>query len=343
MKIKKTMPPLVLYACLACAISGCSGSQGQHVNSEPVPVEVITLEEEPGTIGRNYVGSVTASRTAVLSCSYPGTLKKLDAAVGDMLESGDTVAVIESQSVLSAEEMAEATLAQAEDGYRRLSQVYDSGSVAEVKMIDIQTQLSKARAAAEAAREAVEKCTVKAPFSGVVGEVFSEQGVQVSAAEPLIRLMDISSVEIDFSVPEKELSSISKGMILDVEVPALDGLRFKAEVKSKGIAASALSHSYRCSLSPEGKVPGLMPGMVCKVYMSQSSPHNITVPASAVRTDGHGRYVWTVNGSRVEKKYVTVGDFSGKGVIIASGLRAGDRVIIQGAQKVSTGMVVTVK
>lgn len=340
----KTTYPLILSVGIVCSImSGCAGKQHRDSNSEPVPVRTITLQEETGFTGRTYVGSVTASRTAVLSCSYPGTLKRLDAKVGDMLQQGDTVAVIESQSVLSTKEMADATLAQAEDGYRRLSQVYDSGSVAEVKMIEIQTQLSKARASAQAAREALDKCTVKAPFPGVVGEVFCEQGVQTGVAEPLIRLMDVSSVEIDFSVPEKELGSISTGQVLDVEVPALDGIRFRAAVMSKGISASELSHSYRCTLSPESKIPGLMPGMVCKVYMSQESRHKIVVPASVVRTDGQGRYVWTVKDSRVEKKYVTVGDFTGKGVSIASGLEAGDHVITQGAQKVSTGMVVTVK
>ena len=334
---------LLLAAGAACLSAGCTAGAGQQRDPAPVPVEVITLEEETASTGRNYVGSVTASRTAVLSCSYPGTLRTLDAKVGRSVRQGDTIAVIVSQNVLSTKKMADATLAQAEDGYRRLSQIYDSGSVAEVKMIEVQTQLSKARAAAQAAQDALDNCTVKAPFSGVIGEAVSEEGVEVNAVEPLVRLMDVSSVEIDFPVPEKEISSVEEGGMAQVEVPALDGLRFSATVKTKGISASALSHSYKCTLSPVEDIPGLMPGMVCKVYMDAPATAGISVPAATVRTDSRGHYVWTVKDSRVEKKYVDLGDFSGKGVEVVSGLRAGDMVITRGAQKVSSGMAVTVK
>ena len=64
----------------------------------------------------------------------------------------------------SSHEMAHATLDQAEDGYRRAEQVYRSGSIAEVKMVEITTKLNQARAAS--ADKALEDCTIKAPFDG---------------------------------------------------------------------------------------------------------------------------------------------------------------------------------
>lgn len=325
-----------------CAIlAGCSGGKDSGQAGEPVPVKVMTIQEQSELSGRNYVGTVEASKTTVLSCPYPGTLTRLAADVGDIVRKGDTIAVIVSQNVLSTKEMAEATLAQAEDGYKRLSQVYGSGSVAEVKMVEIQTQLSKARASAEAARKAVDDCTVTAPFDGVIGEVFTEEGVETNAMAPLARLLDISCVEIEFSVPEKEIGSVDKGDIYTVEVPALDGAVFQARVKSKGITASALSHSYSCTLTPTGNTAGLMPGMVCRVYGSGSRTDGLVIPASVVKTDGNGRYVWTVREGKVEKRYITTGGFAGKGVSVESGLQAGDQVIVEGSQKVSSGMKVS--
>ena len=239
--------------------------------------------------------------------------------------------------------MADAVLAQAEDGYRRLSQVYESGSVADVKMVEVRTQLDRARASARAAQKALDDCTVKAPFDGVIGEVFAEQGVDMNAIEPLVRLMDISSVEISFSVPEKEIGSIAPGDRFSVDVPAMGGTAFLATVKSKGISASRLSHSYECTLSPSMPVKGLMPGMVCKVYGRTQNGSSIVIPASVVRTDGTGRYVWTVTSENtVEKRYITAGGFSGKGIVVDSGLEEGDKVITEGTQKVSGGMKVKI-
>ena len=333
--------PAAMLAAAAVITAGCSSGGGKGGQTEAIPVKTLTLQPTDGLSGRNYVGTVEASKTAVLSCSYSGTLKELLADVGDIVRKGDTIAVIESQNVISAKQMADAVLAQAEDGYRRLSQVHESGSVADVKMVEVRTQLDRARASAQAAQKALDDCTVKAPFDGVIGEVFAEQGVEMNAIEPLIRLMDISSVEIGFSVPEKEIGSISSGDRFSVEVPAMGGQGFQATVKSKGISASRLSHSYECTLSPSVPVKGLMPGMVCKVYDRTQEGSSIVIPASVVRTDGTGRYVWTVTPENtVEKRYITAGGFSGKGIVVDSGLEEGDRVITEGTQKVSGGMKV---
>ena len=335
--------PALLALSAAAAVSGCSSGKDKDMTREPVPVRVIEIKEQAGTGGSSYVGTVEAAKTAVLSCSYAGTLRDLRVSEGDAVRKGDTIAVIESQNVISAKQMADAVLAQAEDGYERLSMVYESGSVAQVKMVEVQTQLSRARASAQAAQKALDDCTVKAPFDGVIGEVFAEQGVDMNAIEPLVRLMDISSVEISFSVPEKEIGSVSTGDMFMVGVPALDGPGFTASVKSKGISASRLSHSYECMLIPSVNVAGLMPGMVCKIYRMAEEGRCVVIPASVVRTDGTGRYVWTVSpDSRVEKKYITVGGFSGKGIIVDSGLEEGEKVITEGTQKVSGGMKVKI-
>lgn len=329
--------PVILAAALL--LGGCRGkTDGRHGN-EPVPVKVMQVENVSGVGASSYVGTVSPAKSTVLSCSYGGTLVSLRVSEGDRVRQGDTVCVVESQSVKSAWKLAHATLQQAEDGYRRLSMVHGSGSVADVKMVEMETQLSKARASAEAADKALADCTVKAPYDGVVGEVFVDQGVDISPVAPLVRILDISSVEIEISVPESEYSSHLEGDVATVSVPALDGMTFAARLRTRGLTASPVSHSYHFVLDPVSKVEGLMPGMVCKVVF-EDSEQGIVIPASVVRTDVDGRYVWTVSDGKVKKVHVVPGGFSGDGVVIESGLSAGDRLIVEGAQKVSGGMSV---
>ena len=155
--------------------------------------------------------------------------------------------------------------------------------------------------------------------------------------------MDLHSLEISISVPETEISSCSVGSYADVTVTALSDTPVRARLVRKGVDASVVAHSYDCRLSLETPLKNLMPGMICKVVFRSVAGGFETpvIPASVIRTDKTGRYVWTVSGGNiVEKKYVTTGDFAGKGVKILSGLEAGDRLIVDGAAKVSTGMKV---
>lgn len=308
-----------------------------------IPVRVMSVASADDAGLKNYVGTVSASKSAFVSAQYPGKLVSLNVKSGDEVEAGQVIAEIDSPTVKTAAEMAHSTLEQAEDGYARLQKVYASGSVADVKMVEIQTQLAKARSSAAAADKALEDCKIKAPFAGVVSEVFAEEGVQLNPLDNIVRLMDISTISISFPVPENEISAIKTGASVYVSVPALGGGNLPAKVVSKGVTASLLSHSYQCKAEPESPVAGLMPGMVTKVYFADESRSRIVVPAAVIRTDADGRYVWTVRDNVVRKTYIEPGGFYADGVIVSSGLAVGDLVICEGFQKVSTGMKVEVK
>lgn len=332
--------------CIALSLLAVCGCGAKHTKDpeirDIVPVKVTIVSESQLSENNNYIGTAVPGKSALLSCSYPGTLTELNIRKGSIVRKGDKIANIESQSVISSAEMAAATLKQAEDGYKRVVQVHESGSIPEVKLVEVQTQLAKARAADVAARKALENCTITAPFDGVIDEVFIEQGVETGAMSPVARILDISSVEIEFSVPEKEIGNLECGDTLFVEIPALGSKRFPTTLKAKGIQASAVSHSYLCTLRHNPAIKGLLPGMVCKVKSTDNNSKSTIIPASTIRTDSKGRYVWSVTDGIVQKKYVKVQAFSGKGVLISEGLHNGDTIITEGSQKVSSGMRVKI-
>lgn len=330
---------LAALCALGCGrgSSGSSGHKGGVVN-----IRVMEVEQTSDAQLRTYVGEARASRSAVLTSPYPGTLEKVDVRQGDKVASGRQLAVVNSESVRSSHEMSMATLRQAEDGYERVMKVYQGGGVADVKVVEVETGLAKARAAAEASGKALEECHVKAPFAGTVTEVYQHQGSSVALAAPLMRIVDEKSVEIYFPVPESELAKVAVGDKARVDIPALDISGIQAVVASKGVEADALSHTYDCALTLAEPVNGLMPGMVCKVSLEGDTQSGFVVPADIVQTDNVGRYVWTLDDGVVGKTYIKVGAFSGKGVMVEDGLEKGDLVISEGFQKVSTGMKVNV-
>ena len=127
-----------------------------------------------------------------------------------------------------------------------------------------------------------------------------------------------------------------------MDVAATGSGALKGRILSKGVSASPLSHSYDCTASLDAGPGRLMPGMVCEVHVVKDGAPGALVPASIVQTGTDGRYLWTVEDGVVSKTPVTVGGYSGRGVIITEGLAEGDLVRVEGYQKVSGGMKVSI-
>ncbi|MBQ2331799.1 MAG: efflux RND transporter periplasmic adaptor subunit [Bacteroidales bacterium] len=330
---------LLLTACHNDKISHLTSKILGHGHSGEEPLTVVVMEARfsESSAEKVYVGTVKASNASILRAPAPGTVVSLSVREGEPVKQGCEVARIESQPVCSAYEMAKARLSQAQDGLERAQKLFDAGSIPEVKMVEVRTLCEQAQAAEKAAADAYGKQTLRAPFDGVVDRIFTTVGVEAAMAEPLVSIVDITDLTIDFSIPENEFSTVQEGRRAKVEISALNKT-VKGKVLSKGVTASLLSHSYNCSIKTDAPVSGLMPGMVCKVILSSQGRKSLIVPASAVKTDGNGRFVWTVEKDCVNKVYVRTGGFSGDGVILSEGIEEGDEIIIEGSRKVSSGM-----
>lgn len=334
----------LLFLFLILAVSSCGGNNHKKSKQKfPVKVGVITISTSQSYDQKVYVGEVDASSSTVVSASHIGVLNDIKVRQGSQVKQGDVMAEIISKNVQASYEISHATLRQAEDGYERVKKVHESGTVADVKMIEIETQLAKARAAAKMSEESLEECKIKAPFDGTVSNIIAEEGVQVNPGTPIIHLVDVSTIVVNIPVPEGEVGKVKIGQKAIIDVPALNLSGIEAKIKSKGVIAKFPSHTYECTISPVCRMPELLPGMVCKVRIQDElSAETIIVPASSVEVDNGGRYVWTVKDGVVHKTYITVKGFQDKGVKVTSGLNLGDSVIVLGASKVSTGMHVEV-
>ena len=335
------MKRLILACLVMIAVSCADNGSRKTIVKEPINVGVMTVSPMSSQYYNVYVGEIKASGSAHISTNHAGILESINVQQGAHVKRGDVLAEVTSKNVIASYEISHATLRQAEDGYERVQKVHKSGTVADVKLVEIQTQLAKATAAAKSSEEALEECKIKAPFDGTISEVFAEQGIQVNPGTVIFKLVDLSTIEVIIPVPEGEIGRIKVGQKALIDVPALNLTDIEAHVELKGVTASSPSHTYKCTLVPEKKQAYLYPGMVCKVRLSESSDEmRIRIPASAVEMDLNGRFVWTVKDGIVGRSYVTVDGYQEQGVVISSGLEPGTQVIVKGAAKVSTGMKV---
>ena len=142
-------------------IAGCNSKKKQPPFNPVIPVEIEVVGTTDGSNTRNYVGTVQSEMKVALSFPLGGTLKGIYVHNGQRVKQGTLVAKVDETTAKSLHDAALATLNQAEDGYRRLKQVYDEGGVSQVRWVQMETDLEKARQAEISTRKHLQECTAR--------------------------------------------------------------------------------------------------------------------------------------------------------------------------------------
>lgn len=341
---KFTVLYLLLPAALLLAAS-CSEKKEAPAKS-PIPVKVLTVGGGNSALTRDYVGTVEESTGSMLSFETGGNISRLLADEGDAVRKGQVLATIDGASLRDMHEAALAVLNQARDAHKRYGNLHKEGTVPDVKWAEIESKLKQAESAERIARTNLSHAVLRAPFSGTIASRQVDGGMNVAPGQPVFKLVQIDRVNIKVSVPEDEITQWSVGRQATLSVAALGGQTFTAKVSEKGVEADPAAHTYTVKLSlpnPSGK---LMPGMVCRVLVSRpevsGTAAEILPPRAVLLDDKGSRFVWLAVNGKATCRRVQTGQLCAEGVAITSGLNSGDRVIIDGNQKVSEGMKVKV-
>lgn len=330
---------LAIASCSAVLAAGCARTDNSGQKVVSVGVREIGATESSYT--KSYNGLVSSTRFQLVLAPHSGTVTSLTGRVGHSIKSGEMFAHINAPDVNSLHSANQATLRQAQDGYARAKKVYEGGGLSELTWMDVQTKLVQAESSAEISNRSLEKCDIKAPFNGTFSEIYITEGQQLTIGERIATIIDANDLVISIDVPENEYSLVKAGSEAVVSVPSLGNTTVDAKVSDISVNTNAITHSYAVKLKMNKKPAGLMPGMICKVYLQHCKEERLIIPASIVKVDENGSYVWIVNDrNEVEKRQVGTGNFIKDGVAIVGGLDTGDRVIVQGLSKISTGMKV---
>ena len=292
---------------------------------------------------RSYIGVVEESESTALSFPISGTIQTMTVKEGEWVTPGMTLAVLDRSSAKSALDAAEAALTQAQDAHRRMSQLHDSASLPEIKMVEVNSKLQQAQSAVDMARKNYDDCVLRVTRRGVIGEKRLSAGENAMPGQTVCTLLDIDKVKVKIAVPEMEIAGIETSDSSLIRVPALDGKSFHGHKLEKGVQADPFAHTYDVSVIVENPSHLLLPGMVGDVTLCKSEYRQvITVPTRAVQGQGDGsRFVWSVRDGKACRVRVTVGKIAGSRIEVCDGLRSGDRVITDGYQKVSEGTKIT--
>ncbi len=343
MNIKK--PARVLALTLSVLLfSACGHDKKDNNDSQPsVRVKTMAVAGNGADENFSYSGTVEEESATVVSFSTAGTIRTLTVSEGDHVRKGQLIGTLDDGTLRSAYDIAKATLDQARDAYNRMKILHDSNSLPDIKWVEVQSKLSQAENAAQIARLALDDAKLYAPVSGVISEKTASVGQTVAPGQPVVKIVDINSVKVVISIPENEISKFTTGMTAVITSKATEGQAYTGTLVEKGVSANPLSRSYAVKYQVGNSGGRLLPGMICDVLIeSVSEAKEVVVPVSAVLlTADNSHFVWLDSAGIACKRIVQPGAMLPDGIMIESGLKAGDNVIVAGMEKVSQGTKVT--
>ncbi|HKX12154.1 MAG TPA: efflux RND transporter periplasmic adaptor subunit [bacterium] len=174
--------------------------------------------------------------------------------------------------------------------------------------------------------------TIQAAVDGFVAKVPIAEGSMVKPEEVLVEIVKIDPIELTLQLPREDISRLDKNMEARVNVPDLGGESFAGEISFIGAELDPVKKTLELRIRIANQALRIKGGMegIANLAIANKSHQGLMVPTAAVQNDGLRKYVYVIKGQLAEKREVETG-ISMEGLVeIKSGLRNGDRVVVNG-------------
>ena len=319
-------------------LGSCVEKKEQNVKA---PTRVKTQVVSPGMVdnAQTYVGIIEEREATAVSFTGMGVVKRMLVNEGQTITKGQLIAEMDDTQARNLLSGAEAQMTQANDALVRFKMLHDNGSLPEVQWVEIQSKVAQAKSQLEVAKKNLADCKLTAPVGGIIGKKLIGTGETALPSQAVVSILDISSVKVKVAVPEAEIGGINANTPTSIMVEAINGSYQGGRIE-KSVQADALTHTYDTRIHVANGNRKLLPGMVASVRFVSEESQTIgrkMIPVTAVQKKSDGSlFVWTVGkDSTAHRTAVTIGQTQGNYVSIINGLNIGDRIAVEGYQKLS--------
>lgn len=317
------------------ASAGASAG-GVAIGVETVKVAAATFQDYVGA-----VGSLKSNESVILRPEIAGRISVIHFREGAAVAKGSVLVSLDASTQIAELRQAEANLALSEANYRRTEDLFQKRFVAERARDEAAANLKVLQAAVALARAKYEKTQLRAPFAGIVGIRNVSVGDYVKEGQDLINLEDISTLKVDFRLPESLFARLQRGQAIDVATDAMPGQTFKGAVDAIDplLDASGRAVSVRARLPNQERK--LRPGMFVRVRLAFGGERRgLAVPEQTLVPSGNDNFVFKVEEGKAQRAKVRIGQRRGTTVEIVEGLKEGDEVVTAGQLKLREGVSV---
>ena len=321
--------------------------------SPPVrPLKTVVIGLPYTQKGGKFPGKVRAGRQVDLAFEVAGQLSEKLVKKGDEVEEGQLLARLDPHNYQNDLDAAKAELERAKAQLDRVGEAAAKNAVSKQELSNAEAAFNVAQAQVNKKVKALDDTYLRAKFNGVIADTFVENFQNITAKQSIMSLQDMSSIEIQVSVPEQTVALAKKDRARGRFVATFDylpGREFEVEPKEFAMEADPKTQTYAATLSmiaPDDV--NILPGMTATVTAYQKAEvagngAGFAAPLDAVPIDETGAYyVWIIDEARdgtatVHRTEVKVGKVTGDQIIVVENLSEGDRIAAAGVHLLREG------
>ena len=345
---KEILPQFLKQGKLICvlvagSLVSCSQPQVKDHNPRSVKVtEAVSL----GIVEKSFSGVVSSDQFSDLAFKMSGPLVSLNVDEGEKVKAGQVIAEIDPQDFKWEYEAKKSSFQTAKAQLERAKRLLTKQAISKQEYESIVAAFSNAEAAFNYAGNMLEQTKLKAPFDGFIQKKYVENYQKVQAGQGIVCLINPNKLLVQFTMPETNMVYFSTPHELFVEFDNYKGKKFKASVKDF-VEASPDGSGLPVYLTIDDKDFDLEKykvavGFSCRVILNIKEgtfdSNTVLVPLSAVVADtkSNDKFVFIYNQGtqKVEKRKIKDGGLvSRDNVIVAEGVKAGEKVVVAGATR----------
>lgn len=321
---------------------------------QPPPEAVTTVVAEraawPATL--QAIGTTVAVQGVTVSADLPGIVDRIAFESGTSIRKGDVLVELDTRQERAQLAAAEAQRDLARLNFERMQALVDNGAIARAEYDEAAAQVKQTEARVGEIRAAIERKTIRAPFTGLLGIRQVNLGQYLSAGDAVVPLQALNPIYVRFGVPQQDAAAMRVGRRIEITTDDASGARFTGRVTAVDSVVDPATRNVQVQATVGNPAGHLRPGMFVQTQIAVGgSTDVVALPASAISYAPYGDSVFVVADLKgpsggtyrgVRQQFVKLGGARGDLVAVVSGLKPGEEVVTSGAFKLRNGAAVQV-
>src|SRR5262245_31202328 len=329
-------------------------AQGAAWQPPPEAVSTIVAHEESWPSALSAIGTVAAVHGVTVSADLPGIVERIEFESGRRVRAGDVLVRLDTSQEREQLAAAEAQRDLTHLNLDRSRQLLAKQVISQAEFDRAEAETKQADAAVRETQARIQRKTIRAPFTGVLGLRQVDLGQYLNGGDAVVPLQSMDPVYINFALPQQEVPSLKIGARVRLTVDDIHTNAGGAEgvITAMNSIVDEATRNVQVQATFRNPTGVLRPGMFVRVEASLGRDESVIgLPASAVNYAPYGNSVFVVtelkgpNGKPyrgVEQRFVQLGPRRGDQVAIRSGVKSGEEIVTSGGFKLRTGAAVLI-
>ena len=318
----------------------------------PEAVTSIVAKRELWPATMSIIGTMEAVQGVTVSADLPGTVARIAFDSGQTVQKGDVIVELDTRQERAQLAALEAQRDLAKINYGRVEQLVKEGVISKQDYDQATAQQRQTEANVAEIKATIERKTIRAPFTGVLGIRKVNLGQYLAAGNPIVPLQALNPIYVDFGVPQQAANQVRVGRTLHVTSEDIAGQTFSGRVNALDSIVDETTRNFQVQATLPNSQGKLKPGMFVQVEVGYgTNKEAITLPASAISYAPYGDSVFIISEMKdpkgqtykgVRQQFVKIDGSRGDQVAVVSGVNPGDEVVTSGVFKLRNGAAVNV-